>query len=106
MDADIRSWATANEINRATRSLYGRKDWQFQTEPRREARAFDKTVDQEAIKQCNEEIKRIKLEKNEIEAPLEKISKQVDTVRRKAEERKREAVRDFNVNSKTYAISP
>jgi hypothetical protein len=23
MDADIRSWATANEINRATRSLYG-----------------------------------------------------------------------------------
>ncbi|GFZ45363.1 hypothetical protein JCM24511_03089 [Saitozyma sp. JCM 24511] len=91
MDADIRSWATANEINRATRSLYGRKDWQFQTEPRREARAFNKTVDQEAIRQCNEEIKRIKLEKNEIEAPLEKISKQVDTIRRRAEERKREA---------------
>lgn len=93
-------------MNRASRSTYGRRDFQFTSTAPQAARAFtlsgtykgvqsprtDSTVDTEAIKAITDEIANLKRRRQELEQPLQTAKKELETIEAQVSEIKAELV--------------
>ena len=79
--ARIMSWVTANHVGRAIRSRYGRKDIQVSTASISNPRAWNTTVDADAVKEVSSEIATIKRRKLELE-PLMQENTQLNSDKR------------------------
>ena len=90
--AGITTWVTKTDSNRARRSNYGRRDYQVITLAPDSAKAFNLAVDQEAVKKIVGEIAEMKKAQRDREAPNLDLRGRHDAARKKAQDKKDQAV--------------
>ncbi len=93
MRADINTWVTQTDHNRAIKSAYGKRAYQIITNAPRKAIAFNLAVDQEAVRKIVDEVAQMKKAKRDREAPHTDLINRHTEARKKAEAIKAQGVR-------------
>ncbi|KAL7423200.1 Structural maintenance of chromosomes protein 5 [Cryptotrichosporon argae] len=79
----ISRWATRNDVTVAMRSRYGRRDVQTTTQPLPPAKAFNRTIDQQAVNALENEIGQKKRRLNELEKPTQETARSFNRLNEK-----------------------
>ncbi|WVW84511.1 hypothetical protein I302_106545 [Kwoniella bestiolae CBS 10118] len=87
----IKAWATRDDHTTAIQSAYGRRDHVHRTNQKQEARAFNRTVDNQAVQRIVEEIARKKKTKYDREQPHSELKARLDGITDEREDIKRQA---------------